>query len=152
MMERLKKYFGQSSGDSAADAADKGLHDIRIAACALFLEMAEADGEFSSEERESILSILHTEYDLSRDDAALLIEASRKAREQSTDLWHFTNLINQNYSTEEKIRIIELVWKIIFSDHKLDAHEDYLVHKLANLLRLQHKQLIEAKLRALNRK
>jgi uncharacterized tellurite resistance protein B-like protein len=152
MIDRLKRYFAKSADAAPSETEDRGPHDIRIAACALFLEMAGADGEFSDDERDSILAILHAEYYLSREDAASLIEATREARERSTDLWHFTNLINQNYSTEEKVRLIELVWRVVFADRKLDAHEDYLVHKLANLLRLQHKQLIEAKLRALNRK
>ena len=68
----------------------------------------------------------------------------------SIDLWQFTNLINQNYSLEEKIRIIEMVWKIAYADGKLDKHEDYFLHKLSNLLRLTQKQLIEAKLKILN--
>jgi uncharacterized tellurite resistance protein B-like protein len=41
-----------------------------------------------------------------------------------------------------------MIWRIAFADGNLDKHEDYLVHKLAKLLRLTHKQLIEAKLRA----
>ena len=60
-----------------------------------------------------------------------------------------TNLINQNYSIEEKIRIIEMIWKLAYTDGKLDKHEDYLVHKLARLLRLTHKQLIEAKFKVI---
>ena len=49
---------------------------------------------------------------------------------------------------EEKLRLIETIWKIAYTDGKLDKHEDYLVHKLAKLLRLTHKQLIEAKIKA----
>ena len=69
---------------------------------------------------------------------------------RSIDLWQFTNLINQNYSTDEKLQIIETMWKIVYADGRLDKHEDYLVHKLSNLLRLTHKQLIDAKLRVKN--
>lgn len=42
---------------------------------------------------------------------------------------------------------IETIWRIACTDRELDKHEDYLVHKLAKLLRLSHKQLIEAKLK-----
>ena len=49
---------------------------------------------------------------------------------------------------EEKLQVIELVWEIAYADGLLDKHEDYLVHKLADLLRLTHQQLIEAKLKA----
>jgi uncharacterized tellurite resistance protein B-like protein len=46
------------------------------------------------------------------------------------------------------MRIVEIIWKIAYADGKLDKHEDYLAHKLGKLLRLNHKQLIEAKLNA----
>jgi hypothetical protein len=58
-------------------------------------------------------------------------------------------VINQNFSREEKIKIIEAAWKIIYADHKLDKYEDHYVHVLADLLRLRHDELIEAKLKVL---
>jgi uncharacterized tellurite resistance protein B-like protein len=76
-----------------------------------------------------------------------LLEASNEELKGSIDLWQFTNLINHNYSIEEKIRVVEMVWNVVYADGKLDKHEDYLVHKLATLFRLTHKQLIEAKLK-----
>jgi uncharacterized tellurite resistance protein B-like protein len=64
----------------------------------------------------------------------------------SNDLWRFASLINKNYSIEEKESIMEMIWRVAYADGHLDKHEDYLVHKMAKLLRLSHKQLIEAKL------
>ena len=125
-------------------------HDARIAACALFLEMANIDEAFSDKERQEILSILEQEYDLSHEHAVALAEAAQKQRQESLDLWHFTQLINQQYSRDEKIRVVELLWKIIFIDGKLDSHEDYLVHSLADMLNLSHSELIDAKLRILH--
>ena len=122
-------------------------HDIRVATCALFLEMSNIDGEFSKTERENIISIMKKHYDLSDEYVVALLEASHEELKGSIDLWQFTNLINQNYSMEEKLRIIEAIWRVAYTDGKLDKHEDYLVHKLAKLLRLSHKQLIEAKVK-----
>ena len=79
--------------------------------------------------------------------ATELIQATEEELKGSIDLWKFTNLINQNYSIEEKKQIIEMVWRVAYADGRLDKHEDYLVHKLAKLLRLTHKQLIDAKLK-----
>lgn len=109
--------------------------------------MANIDNEFSEAEKERIVRILIRDCNLSEGEVSELIEASGKALDKSTDLWRFTNLINQNFSPEEKVRIIETVWKIAYTDGRLDQHEDYLVHKPANLLHLPHKQLIDAKLR-----
>lgn len=148
MIDLVKKFFGKTKEDGPEDQGKGTSHDISIATCALFLEMANIDGEFSESERENIISVLKKEYDLSDEHAVSLLEASHEELKGSIDLWQFTNLINQNYSTEEKLQIIETIWKIAYTDGRLDKHEDYLVHKLAKLLRLNHKQLIEAKLRA----
>jgi len=148
MIDLVKKFFGKTTKDSPEDQGKETSHDISIATCALFLEMANIDGEFSESERENIISVLKKGYDLSDEHAVALIEASHEELKGSIDLWQFTNLVNRNYSTEEKLQIIETIWKIAYTDGKLDKHEDYLAHKLAKLLRLNHKQLIEAKLRA----
>ncbi len=50
----------------------------------------------------------------------------------------------------EKIEIIEILWRIVYVDGKMDEHEHYLMNKLSNLLRLSHNQLIEAKLKVLH--
>lgn len=150
MIKRLKQVFASIPVHSADPGKSDNPHDIQIATCALFLEMANIDGQFSRDERGSIMKILAEEYDLSEEDVAELTESAEEERKGKIDLWQYTNLINQNYSDEEKIRIVELLWKIVFSDGRLDAHEDYLVHKLAKLLRLNHDQLIDAKLKVLH--
>jgi uncharacterized tellurite resistance protein B-like protein len=149
MIDLLKKFFGKSAVESTTDHRVEGSHDVRIATCALLLEMANIDGKISELERERIIHILKKDYRLSDEHTAALIEAADEELNRSIDLWQFTNLINQNYSTDEKLQIIETVWKIVYADGRLDQHEDYLVHKLANLLRLTHKQLIDAKLKVI---
>jgi uncharacterized tellurite resistance protein B-like protein len=150
MIDLVKKFLGKSSSDVSGAEKETTSHDVRIATCALLLEMAHIDGEFSELERESIINIIKKDYDLSDEHAVALIEAAGEELKRSIDLWKFARLINQNYSTDEKIEIIEMVWKVIYTDGKLDKHEDYLVHKLANLLRLTHKELIDAKAKVLH--
>ena len=149
MIDLVRRFFGTTVAESSADRAPETSHDVRIAACALLLEMANIDGHFSESERESIVLILKRDYQLSDDHAAALVQAADEELKRSIDLWQFTNLINQNYSKDEKIQIIEMIWKIVYVDGRLDKHEDYLAHKLANLLRLTHKQLIDAKVKAI---
>ena len=149
VIERLKKIFGSETGKR--DPAGGGsVHDVRMASCALFLELAGIDGEFSSQERDRILALLKAEYGLSDDDIGALIAEAEQQLRGKIDLWRFTNLINQNYDEDEKIRVVELLWRIVYSDGRLDAHEDYLIHKLSGLLRLQHDQLIDAKLKIIH--
>jgi uncharacterized tellurite resistance protein B-like protein len=145
MTDLAKRFF--SKKERQGNAENEVPHDIHVATCALLLEMSKIDDEFSDAEKEQIVSILKKEPNISEENIDLLLKLADDELKGSIDLWQFTNLINQNYTVEEKIRIIEMIWKVAFADGKLDQHEDYLVHKLANLLRLNHRQLIDAKLR-----
>ena len=149
MINIARRFFNILSNDNAQRTEQAGEHDVRVATCALLLEMARIDESFTDEEMQAVLEILRDTYGLSQKHADALIEAADKELELSIDYWQFAKLINENYSTDEKIAIIELLWRIVFVDGKMDKYENYLMHKLANLLRLSHQQLIDAKLRVL---
>ena len=146
MIPLVEKFFGKIT-NNASDVSEKPPHDIRIATCALLLEMSQIDGEFSESERKSILSIITKDYHLDNKYATAILEAAHEELKKNLDLWQFTNLINRNYTHEEKIKIIEMVWRIAYTDGRLDKHEDSLVHKLADLLHPTHRQLIDTKMR-----
>ena len=120
---------------------------IQIATCVILLEVAKSDDEFCSIEKATIGKILKKEFDISDEAIEELLEIAHMKREESIDLWQFTHLINENYSKEEKKEIVEAAWKVIYADEKLDMYEDHLVHKLARLLQLDHRELIDAKLK-----
>lgn len=144
-MEFFKSLFGGDDGPRERDETD-----IRVATCALFLEIAGTDNEFSEEERQSILAIMRNEYGLSAEEAKSIAREAAGELKKSVDVWRFTNAVNEHYNEDEKLRVVELLWRVVYADGKLDAHEDYLIHKLGKLLRLQHKQLIAAKLRVMH--
>jgi uncharacterized tellurite resistance protein B-like protein len=150
MIDLLRKLFTKTTNGASTGKSVRTSPDVRLATCALLLEMANIDGKFSELEKESIVELLRNNYQLSAEHAAALMKAAEDELEKSIDLWQFAKLINENYSTEEKIKVIETVWQVVYTDGILDKHEDYLVHKLANLLRLSHKQLIDAKLKVLH--
>lgn len=150
MLEFAKRFFSKALPANAAADGRQSEHDVRVAACALFLEMGRIDGTFSPAEQEMVLSILEEKYGLSPQNAAVLVEEAGAQREESVDLWQFARLINENYSVAEKLEIIELLWRIVYVDGHMDKFERYLMHKLSNLLRLSHRQLIDAKLKVLH--
>ena len=153
MRNVMKKFFQQDAPpDEVALKEEERAERIQVATCALLLEVANSDDEFSDSERNNIIQILKRDFQLSDEYANELMELSDRKREESIDLWHFTNLINEHYSIEEKIKIIEMVWKVIYADGKLDKYEDHLAHKLSTLLKLTHTQLIDAKLKVRDRK
>lgn len=150
MIEKLKSLFGTAAGELPSIDVEVISDRVYPATCAILLELANIDGEFSDTERDQIIAVFKEKYNLPEEDILELMDASEKELKESIDLWQFTNLINQNFSLEEKIQIMETVWKVAYADGNLDENEDYLAHKVANLLRLNHKQLIDAKLKVLH--
>jgi uncharacterized tellurite resistance protein B-like protein len=150
MLDKLKHFFHKSDTPTAENQKEARTHKLRVATCALFLEMARIDEVFSPEEMATVLGILKAQYGLSEEEADALVAEADRELEESLDLWQFARLINENYSVDEKIEIIETLWYMVFVDGKMDQHEHYLMNKLKNLLRLSHNQLIDAKLKVLH--
>jgi uncharacterized tellurite resistance protein B-like protein len=134
-----------SKGKESREDLEQKKH---VAAGVLLLEAAHIDNECTDDEMEHIVATLRDKFDLSDDCVADLLELAHDGREQAVDLWQFTNHVNQHFSAAEKLAVMEDVWRIILLDGQLEKHEDHYAHKLANLLRLSHKQMIDAKLRA----
>jgi len=145
MLKRLKNLLTQP----LPEVKKADVPSLTLAVCVLLLEIARADEEFLSEEEQHVIRTMKVRFSLSDEEADELIERATQVREESLDLWKFTNRVNEALDQEQKRKVLEEVWRVIYADGSLDSHEDYLVHKLANLLNLQHSELIEAKLAVL---
>lgn len=144
MLDIVKRFFGAAPhGDTPAPDPER---DLRVAVCALLVEMARIDDQFTREEMERILDILKDTYGLDREHADALVAAADLELEESVDLWQFARRINENYRIDEKLNVIELMWRVVYVDGHMDEHEHYLMNKMKNLLRLSHDQLIAVKL------
>jgi len=148
MLQAIKNFFKSSMSPSpqAKDAASK--KDIRVAACALMLEIAQADDEFTTDERQHLEAAIRRQYGLDEAEATKLIQSAQEARAAAVDLWQFTNLIAENYSLGQKMVLAEIMWGLVYSDGDLAEKEDYLMRKICNLLRLEPGYLAEARKRA----
>ena len=120
----------------------------RIAASVILLEAAYADHECTDDELEHVVDSLSSDFALSRKHVEELLELADSERTQAVDLFEFTNHINNEFSRKEKIAVLEAVWRIIYVDGQLEKHEDHFARKLTHLLRLSHKEMIDAKLKA----
>ncbi len=149
-MEILKRLLRIGAGNQSATGNQISDRDPIVAVCALCIEIARIDGNFTQQELETLLNILKDKYQLSPQYADAIMREADRELDESVDLWQFANLINQNFSIAEKIEIIENLWRIVYVDGKMEAHERYLMNKLSNLLRLSHDQLIAAKLKILH--
>ena len=147
MFDLIRKILGNKQGGISVTEAES--QDRRqLAACVVLLEAVHADYECTDEELNHVVQTLQSGFGVSQEYARELLDLAHQERSQATDLWQFTNHINQHFSLAEKLEVMEDVWRIILIDGQLEKHEDHYAHKLANLLRLSHKQMIGSKLRA----
>ena len=150
MFEYLRKIFAdnqtpinQSPINSSSESKNQ---KIEIAACALFIEIAKADGEFTDEERKFIISEMKSTFNLDDDYVNDLILLAEQRVKESVSLYEFTGVINTTFTFEEKIELIESLWKLIYKDEKLNQYEDHLIKRIAATINIGHKQIINAKL------
>ena len=146
MLKILKNVLGKKDKASRQDQDD--LLNADVAICALLLEAAHADGECSEEEKQRLVAMLAEHADIPLVEVEQLIDEGYQAREEAIDILTFTRYMNNNFAKDQKLQVMESVWRIIHADEFLEAHEDQFAHKLANLLRLTHKEMIECKIRA----
>ncbi len=148
LKNRILKFSTSDTQDPQLAASDT-LERLRLATCVVLLEVAKSDDEFCSLEQATLSAILQKEFQIPEEAVEAVMEMAHTERAQSVDLYEFTSIINENYSLTEKIRIVELAWRIIYADEELNRYEDHFVHKLARLFRLHHEDLMEAKMRVL---
>ena len=148
MIEAIRSFVSQrilrsSQPDTAAEGP--GPSGAQLAACALLLELAHADGEFSAPERSHIEAALQRHFGLDQATAGELMALAESERSQSIDHFQFTRLIAQHYDLGQKMVLAELMWGVILADGRVGDHEAYLVRKLASLLQLEPGYLAEAR-------
>lgn len=153
MVSFLKRLINTNQHQAAEEISHADIQTrLRIATCAIMVEIANSDDEFTESERTRIVEILSEKFDLSDDEVHELIEIAQERIKESIDVWGFTKTINKVFTEDQKVSVLEAIWTVIYADGKLSQHEDSLVHKLSYLLGLKHKQLIDAKLKALGKK
>ena len=148
MLRHIKNFFDQHLvPGSVTDSADTE-HVLRLAIGALLLEMTHMDGEVWPEQREALESAVLEHFGLTSDETAELLELADEERTESTDYFQFTSLINSNYTPEQKVRLVELLWQVAYANKSLHIYEEHLVRKIADLLHVPHSAFIAAKLKA----
>ncbi len=153
MLDSIKTFFTKHATPVASEPAhpaptEERPDPIQIAACALLLELAHADEEFTDAEQDHIQEALMRHFDLPAAMARELMALAEQERRQAVDLFQFTSLIAEQYDEGQKMVLAEVMWRLVFSDGQLARHEDYLMRKLSGLLGLRPGYLATAKRRA----
>lgn len=122
-----------------------GITPLQLAACALLLELAYADDEFSPAERTHLESALGRHFGLDAVTTRELIDLAEHERRTSIDHYQFARTIVQHYDLGQRMVLAEVMWGLILADGQMSQHETYLLRKLANLLDLAPAYLAEAR-------
>lgn len=133
------------SAEPSAPPSRAGPPGVQLAACALLLELAHADGVMSPEEQAHIEGAVQRHFSLDEATARELISLAEDERRQSIDHFQFTRLIAAEYDLGQKMVLAEVMWGVILADGQLATHETWLVRKLAHLLELEPGYLSEAR-------
>ncbi len=147
MLESIRRFFSSSMMPEPEADPQAARADLRLAACALLLELAHADSDFTQEERDHLGGAVRRQFGLDAGQAEKLLRLAEEARAEAVDLWQFTSLIADNYSLGQKMVLAEIMWGLVYSDGDLSGKEDYLMRKISNLLRLEPGYLAEARKR-----
>lgn len=154
MLDALRALFsGQAaSPPSPVAGATPEVDPLHLAACALLLEIAWADGEFSDAERKHLEDVLARHFNLTSEEGHRLLAVADEARRDSVDHYRFTSVLRRGYDTGQKMVIAEVIWGLALADGEIAEHEHYLTRKIANLLDLEPGYLSAAKNAAATRR
>src|SRR5262245_22229583 len=147
MLKAFQSLFAKHTGTAGTAAADPD-RALRLAACALLIEMAYADDEFSDAERQNIEAMVGRHFALDVETTRELMADAERERRDATDLHQLTSVINRHYDEGQRLLLSELLWRVVYADGELSQHEDYLTQRLATLLDLRPGYLSEARKRA----
>src|SRR5687768_16862931 len=106
MIEAIRRFFNERLADTARATPDQGSSEppaVQLAACALLLELAHADDEFSADERGHIESTLARHFGLEQPDVVQLMALAESERSESLDHFQFTRLIASEYDLGQKM-------------------------------------------------
>ena len=147
MLDAIRTFVSRRilPADTAAAQAPGSPSGVQLAACALLLELAHADGTMSPSEQAHIERAVRQHFGLDEATARELIELAEAERRQSIDHFQFTRLIAAEYDLGQKMVLAELMWGVILADGELATHETWLVRKLGHLLELEPGYLSEAR-------
>ena len=150
MLYRIKSFFDEHLAPGAQTSGGALEHMLHLATSALLLEMVQVDGESRPEQSEAAKIAVIEHLDLDEGEVTELLDLAAMELANSTDYFQFTSLINSTYSLEQKVDLIERLWRIAYANQSLHIHEEFLVRKIADLLYVPHSAFITVKHRVID--
>ncbi|WP_299146466.1 TerB family tellurite resistance protein [uncultured Tateyamaria sp.] len=128
MFQDLLRRLTQPNPAPIADA------DARLALTALLVRVARSDNDYSGDERALIDQITQDRYGLTASDAKALRDEAEAMEAEAPDTVRFTRAIKGAVAYEDRLAVIEALWKVVLADGQRAQEEDALLRLVTNLL------------------
>jgi uncharacterized tellurite resistance protein B-like protein len=148
MFTKLQNFFNQYLNDKA-EATIPLERRLHMATAALMVEMLHADEQVTEQEEAKLQQLLKQRFNLDTVEIEALIDLANNEKHEATDYYQFTSLLNEHYSQQQKIDLVEDLWKLAYADHELDKYEEHLLRRLAELLHVPHTDFMRTKHKAM---
>ena len=145
MIKRIKDLLSNFSNQEEV-IEDEKISSLDKACSALLIEVAYADKVFDESEINSLKESLKETYDIDEEIINELISDAKKTVDESTSLYEYTRVVNDEFDYSDKLELLSRIWKLAFADGNLDKYEDHLIRKISDLIHISHSDFIKIKL------
>ena len=151
MFAKVREFLLEQGGRAGSGDGRHTHDELQLAAAALMVEAARLDDSFDAVERAHITTILRQRFELDAEEAALLIDAAVGAVEAIPEIYGFTRTIRDNFSHEERVAMMQMLWEVAYADGELHDYEASLLRQVAGLLYVTDQESGIARRRARDR-
>ena len=137
----FKKFFEKKN--------EENINNKNILITALLIHAAKIDDNYTDVEKEIIKKALISLNAITLNEAEELLKKAEKIEQESNQIVAFTREIKKN-SMEFRIKIIEILWKIVYSDGSSDSYESNLIRRVCGLLYISDRDSGMIKLKVKN--
>src|SRR3954468_5478467 len=145
MLERLREFIAEVVSPGAPGEQKFDDTGYRLAATALLIHVISLDGEPSEVERRKLHGLIESRFGLDPGTADRLIAAAPLVEGEAVALYHFTSVIMRAVNEEGRIRIVEMMWELVYADGKVSEFEENVVWRAADLLAVSSRDRIDLK-------
>jgi uncharacterized tellurite resistance protein B-like protein len=148
VLRGVRDFLARHLAGHEAESAVAEPERLNLAVAALLVEIVRADHEIGGEERRQALESIARLTGLRPEARDELLANAELEFERSHDLYQFTSQVNRAYAYEDKLRLVEQLWRIARADEVVHKYEEHLIRRIADLLHVAHPDFIAAKLRS----
>jgi uncharacterized tellurite resistance protein B-like protein len=145
MLDTLRQFIADVVSPAANGARAFDDSDYRLAATALLVHVISLDGEPSDVEKRKLHSLLESRFKLDPGTADQLIASATLVEGEAVDLYHFTSIIMRSVDEAGRLKIVEMMWELVYADGHVTEFEDNVVWRAADLLGVSSRDRIELK-------